>query len=141
MSSPTAPPPSEQEITQYVIDRLSAFVTREDVVFDVCRAMEWEWDRADLFVKAAQETHFRRIALGQSPWFLVITLGILIVGIVLAGASGWFVWIAYQAGRLTDVPILLRAPRAVYAFIIGVCMIVGALGGLWVFLHQVIRGR
>jgi hypothetical protein len=140
MSEPTNPP-SEEELTRYIVERLGGFSRREDLILDVCQLMEWEWNRTDLFIKAVQEKHFRRIALGQSPWFLAIALAILIPGIVLTGASSIFLWTANQEARLTDVSVMVRAPRIVYALIIGICMTVGSSAGVWVFLRQVVRGR
>lgn len=140
MQNPTKPP-SEQELTKYVVDKLSGFPDREELVFDVCRLMGWQWDQADLFIKAVEEQNFRRIALHQSPWFLAITLGILVGGLVTAGGSAFFMWSAYRHDALTSIPILERAPRAVYIFLIGILMVVGALWGLWVFVGQFIRGR
>lgn len=133
--------PTEQDLEHYVVAKLSAFVARDDVVLDVCRVMEWEWDRAELFVKAIQEQHFRRIVLGQSPWFLAIALGILVSGIALMAASGLALWFAYQERRLSDAFQVLGASRAGYAFVVGVLITFGALGGVWVFLRQMLRGR
>ncbi len=140
MSTPDTPP-SEQELTRYVIDKLAAFATRNDVVFDVCRVMDWEWDRAELFVKAVQERNFRRIAFGQSPWILFLGVGVLILGLGLTMGMFILLWDAYRGELLSNPALVLRAPRLVYAFFVGVTMIVGSLGGLWIFMSQVIRGR
>lgn len=140
MSSPTNPP-SEHDLTRYVIDRLAGYTTFENVVLDICRVMEWEWDRSALFVKAVREKYARRIALAQSPLFFTIAFGILIVGLVLTGATGYLFWSTYQVHALADLSVLARASRLVYGFFAGLCMIVGSVGGMWVFIYQVIRGR
>jgi hypothetical protein len=140
MSSPTNPP-SEAELTQYVIDRLGGIADREQLVFDVCRLMGWQWDQADLYIKAVEERHLRRIALGQSPWLFGIALGTLIIGMVATGASGDVLWSSYRANTLTTVNMLVETPRIVSVFFGGIVMIGGAVWGLYVFLERLIRGR
>lgn len=144
MSTPTTTPtnpPSEQELTQYVIDKLGGFGNSDDLVFDLCNLMGWDWDRAEIFIRAVRQQHFRRIALWQSPWILFFGVGVLILGLILTVGIGWALWDTYRSEMLTDPSIVMRAPRLVYAFFIGVTMIIGSSGGLWIFMSQVIRGQ
>ncbi|MBI4670992.1 MAG: hypothetical protein HY741_04915 [Chloroflexi bacterium] len=140
MSSPTKPP-SEEELTQFVIDKLAAVPDREQLVFDVCRLTGWQWDRADLFIKAVEQTHFRRIKLQQSPWLVVIALGTLLIGLLVAGVSAFNLWLVYRKNPFADWATLERVPYDVNMFFAGIVMVVSALVGLWVLAGQVIRGR
>ncbi len=140
MPNPTNPP-NESELRQYIVDRLSGVSNREQLTMDVCQLMGWQWDRAELFIKAVEQENFRRIALGQSPLFLAFALGTLGIGLMLMGSSVFLVWSAYRQYGTSQPLNLVVSPRVPYAFTAGLIFTVGALWGIWKFAGQFIRGR
>lgn len=140
MPNPTNPP-NEAELRQYIIERLSGVSDREQLTMDVCQLTDWQWDRAELFIKAVEQENFPRITLGKSPLLLAFTVGTLAVGLILAGSSLFLVWSAYRQYGLSQPLNLVVSPRVPYAFVVGVIMIAGSLWGVWKFAGQLLRGR
>ena len=140
MPNPTNPP-NEAGIRQYIVERLSGVSDREQLTMDVCQMTGWQWDRAELFIKAVEQENFRRIALGKSPLMLGFTISALIVGLALTGSSLFLVWAAYRKYGTSQPLNLIVSPRVPYAFCAGLMIIVGALWGFWKFAGQFIRGR
>jgi hypothetical protein len=64
----------EQQLSQYVVDRLSAAANRDDIIRYVCQRGRLEWTQAKAFVADVEEIHAREIDRRHLPINLTSSL-------------------------------------------------------------------
>jgi hypothetical protein len=76
---------SEQQLTQYIVDRLSAAANRDDIIRCVCQRGNMDWTRAGALVEEVEEAHAleieqRHLPINLTSGFMVALFGSLATG-------------------------------------------------------------
>lgn len=130
---------SDQDLTDYIIEQLGNHVSRNDLIFDICKRTGLPWSQVNDLITQVEQKDQKKIVLKQSPLLLIVALGIFLGGAFLAcGALMYFLDLA-RAGMFALDPFSLRRDfLATIRLFTGLAMIVGSSIGvgslLWTFL-------
>jgi hypothetical protein len=121
----------DSAVTDYIVYKLGKHVSRNDIIFDLCQRTGKSWDQVSALVASVEQQHESRIARQQSPLYLIIAIGVFIVGLYLA-CSGLFYFVdIIAAGTFGLDPFALRRDYTTFIKIgTGLAMMIGASVGL-----------
>lgn len=76
----------------YVVRELGSHRNRKEVVFDICKQLDLNWDEADAFVREVETFDSQSIARKQSPLLLLFGIAVIIGGLALTIEGVMFFW-------------------------------------------------
>ncbi len=76
---------TEKELTDFVVEQLVKHRNRDDLIMILCQNSGMNWYDAEKFIVNIESEHSRKIATGQSPVYLILGVGILVVGLFITG--------------------------------------------------------
>ncbi len=130
----------DSAVTEYIIHQLGRHISRNDLILDLCQRTGKSWDQAALLVESVEQQHQKRIAVKQSPVFLIFAVGIFLFGMYLAcGGLLYFVDLLASGGPGLDVFELRRDYTTLIRIGTGLAMIVGATIGLFGLAKKLVQ--
>jgi hypothetical protein len=118
-------------LTEYVVRELGRNVSKNDLIYNLCQRTGQPWDPVSKFIDEVERKHQGKIALRNSPLYIIIGIGIFLGGVwALCGGALYFVNFV-QDGSISLNPLDLRRD---YLTIIrlgtGLAMITGSTIGM-----------
>ncbi|HOU13975.1 MAG TPA: hypothetical protein PKZ84_12765 [Anaerolineae bacterium] len=115
---------SRDDLVRYVVRELGGEADRNTLIRYVCEAGNMPWPQAETFVARVALEHEHEIARRRSPFMLVLSVGTLVGGIVLALMSGYATLAFFSAQPV------VRLDYAIYGLLSGLGMTAGGLIGV-----------
>jgi hypothetical protein len=123
-----------QEVTEKVLDDLTAARNVDDIVADVCEDANLDWEQAESLVNDLSAENNDRITLSQSPVLVPLALFTFITGVVLVVITVSQLYQVYSASTETFLFEMLflgmNGQILFWSFLLGVAMILGSLKGM-----------
>ncbi len=82
--SPSTPPPSLED---RIASKLARGVPMNDLIMEVCGTTGMAWDDAQRFVNDVSINHRGKIASKRFPLFVILSLGITLMGVAILARS------------------------------------------------------
>jgi len=133
---------NKQEISNYIVHRLSDGDLPDEVIFSICEKTNLVWSDAAVLVKQVQAEKEGVIARKQMPLLFALALAIFLGGVGLLGYALLVTTTAFSEVRIGEVDSIAQVGMALaniivgsngmvlYAFLTGIGMILGSLLGL-----------
>jgi hypothetical protein len=120
-----------EELTPFIIKELSKHRDRKDIVRKVCERGGLHWKEAERLITLIEARHRRTPTKHQTPWFLFLSIGILLLGIGLLAFNVQIILAFFQKDVLGQVLSLRSNSYQVIGLVTGLGMTLGGLIGLW----------
>lgn len=137
--SPQSAPPSqrrikledEEEAVEFVVRELGRHRNHDDIIRALCEQAGWPWKQARHFVQRVEIEHRDRIVARQSPVVIMLGVGSIVVGAIIAiyAAIVLIGWISNPEG--TDPEVVEDMIYYAAGLVTGLAMVVGGIAGVW----------
>lgn len=121
----------EEEAVEFVIYALGRHHHHDDIIRSLCEQAGWPWKQARHFVQRVEVEHQDRIVARQSPVVIMLGVGSIVVGAVIAIYTAIVLigWISNPEG--TDPKVVENMIYYAAGFVTGLAMVVGGVAGVW----------
>jgi hypothetical protein len=129
-----------QDISKYILDRLSAADDRDDLIRDVCLREGIRWPEAEALVNQVAADDEKTILRRQSPINLTNALMFALAGMLLTAISAYALfWPAVESGNFS---LFLAFYLIRYGYQMALLLLVGltlAIGGMISFFSTLFQ--
>ena len=125
---------NNEELTHLVIKELSKHHERQDIVQKVCEESSLSWKQAEQFIAEVEAKNKRKIATGQGPFLIVVSIGTLVLGIGLLAYNMELIVAIFHKDLLGQLLSLRSGYYGLASLVTGVGMTIGGFYGIWTTL-------
>ncbi len=128
----------DPDLEKFIVGQISGHANLDDTIFEVCQRSGMDWPTAKKFVERVAAKNQNTIAKRQTPLYLFLSIGIILIGILTIYAGVTRIIDTFKMLKRTSDAMLLtlvmRNLRYYIAMFIvpvaGLAMITGGLAGL-----------
>jgi hypothetical protein len=120
---------NKEQAAAFIINELGRQSHRDDIIVDLCRDMDIDWEQAEELMRDVEAYHGQTIARRQSPLLIVIGLGIILGGLALTTYGAMFFLDLVQMETFEQIWYTQYIQLPVGSFVTGTAMIVGGIIG------------
>lgn len=122
---------NQEQITAFVINELTRHRDRRDIILDLCRQLNIEWNKAEQLVKDVENRHGRAVARRQSPFMMLLGAAIILGGLYLTINGALYFYDFVQL----DITNQALSGQSTYlmagSLLTGLGMVTGGIIGFW----------
>jgi len=85
---------ADEQLIQYILDRLSAHADPDDIAYALCQEHNLTWDEAKQLIANTQQEHGKTIQRRRAPLMVVLALGTFVLG------SGLVIYSAFELSAI-----------------------------------------
>jgi len=130
---------NQEQAHAFIIDELAKHSHRDDIILDLCRAMNIDWKQAERMVEDVESYHGRTIARRQSPLLMVLGLSVILGGLALTTYGAMYFWDLTQLQPLEQFLYSQYIQIPAGSMITGTAMIVGGIIGFRRILASILN--
>jgi hypothetical protein len=139
-TSGTATGGYDPHVVEFVVREYGRHRSRDEIIRALSEQHYLAWSEAHELMAQIERDHGRKIALRQSPFFIILGVVTIIGGCILMARSGYYLYWMYSRGpELSGIAAISMSRSLVYMcvqLVTGLAMVLGATIGL----GQTIKG-
>jgi hypothetical protein len=130
----------DPQVVEFVVREYGRHRSRDEIIRALSEQHHLAWGDAHELMAQVERDHGRKIALRQSPFFIILGVVTIIGGCILMARSGYYLYGIYSRGtQLSGIAAISTSRSLVYLcvqLVTGLAMVLGATIGL----GQTIKG-